>query len=92
MACRSRSEVDAMDDLEIAGLPEPTGGLLLEEPESREMTRWNALERSPVAANRLAGENEETLRDFLLIILNTRWKGGAASFEGYERFMFLRTH
>lgn len=35
----------------------------------------NALERSPVAANRLAGENEETLRDFLLIILNANWKG-----------------
>ncbi|SEE47766.1 hypothetical protein SAMN04488561_1450 [Jiangella alba] len=34
-----------------------------------------ALERTPVTANRLAREDEETLRDVLLFFLNANWKG-----------------
>ena len=36
-----------------------------------------ALERLPTTANKLAGEDEETLRDVLLFILNANWKGAA---------------
>lgn len=35
-----------------------------------------ALERLPASANRLAGQDEESLRDVLLFVLNANWQGG----------------
>ncbi len=36
-----------------------------------------ALERSPSTSNRLIGEDEESIRDVLLFVLNANWKGTA---------------
>jgi hypothetical protein len=46
-----------------------------------------ALERLTVTADKLAGENEETIRDLLLFILNSNYQGAATgeTFMGYGK-------
>lgn len=59
------------------------------------MSFTSALERLTVTANKLAGENEETIRDLLLFILNSNYQGAATgeTFIGYGKSdILLRWH
>jgi hypothetical protein len=51
------------------------------------MSFTSALERLTVTADKLAGENEETIRDLLLFILNSNYQGAATgeTFLGYGK-------
>lgn len=59
------------------------------------MSFTSALERLTVTANKLAGENEETIRDLLLFILNSNYQGAATgeTFMGHGKTdILLRWH
>jgi hypothetical protein len=59
------------------------------------MSFTSALERLAETANKLAGENEETIRDLLLFILNSNYQGAATgeTFIGHGKSdVLLRWH
>lgn len=67
----SRVEVLAQDDGSRHGLGESVADALI----AQIAAFGNALERLPASANKLAGADEESIRDVLLFVLNANWAG-----------------